>query len=37
MRGLFIKYYKYIIEKPRAVANKPSIFMFKRLRQVMFL
>jgi len=37
MRRLFIKYYKYIIEKIKAVADKLSIFIFKRLKQAMLL
>ena len=32
MRGLFIKYYRHIIEKKGAVGDEPSIFIFKRLR-----
>jgi len=37
MRGLPIKYCKYIIEKIGAVMDKPNTFMFKRLRQAMLL
>jgi len=33
MHGLPIKYCRHIIEKTGAVADKPSTFMFKRLRQ----
>jgi len=32
MRGLPIKYYRYIIKKIKAVADEPSTFVFKRLR-----
>jgi len=32
MRGLPIKYYRYIIEKTEAVADEPNTFMFERLR-----
>jgi len=37
MRKLFIKYYRYIIEKAEAVANKPSTFIFKKLKQAVLL
>ena len=37
MRGLSIKYYRYVIEKIKAVTDKPSTFMFERLKQVMLL
>jgi len=37
MRGLLIKYYRHIIEKIEAVADEFSTFVFKRLRQAVFL
>ena len=33
MRGLPIKYYMYAIEQTGAVADKPSTFVFKRLKE----
>ena len=32
MRGLTIKYYKYIIEKIEAIVDKLSTFIFKKLK-----
>jgi len=32
MRGLFIKYYRHIIENTRAVVDKPNTFVFKKLK-----
>jgi len=37
MRGFPIKYYRHIIEKTGAVADEPSTFIFKRLRQAILL
>jgi len=37
MRGLPIKYRKYIIEKTEAVADEPSTLMFKRLKEAIEL
>jgi len=37
MRGLPIKYCRYIIEKIEVIANEPSTFVFRRLRQAMLL
>ena len=33
MRGLFIKYYRYVIEKTEAIADEPNTFIFERLKQ----
>ena len=33
MRGLPIKYYRYAIEQIGAVVDKPSTFIFKRLKE----
>jgi hypothetical protein len=33
VRGLPIKYYRHIIEKIGAVADKPSTLIFKRLKE----
>ena len=33
MRGLPIKYYRYAIEQIEAVVDKPSTFVFKRLKE----
>ena len=33
MRGLPIKYYRYAIEQTGAVVDKPSTFVFKRLKE----
>jgi len=35
VRGFPIKYYRHIIEKIGAVADKPYTFIFKKLKQVM--
>ena len=37
MRGLLIKYYRYIIEKTGAVIDKPSTLIFKRLKEAVEL
>ena len=37
MRGLPIKYRRYVIEKIGAVADKPSTLMFKRLKEAIEL
>ena len=37
MQRLFIKCYRYIIEKIKAVADKFSIFIFKRLKKAVEL
>ena len=37
MRGLPIKYRRHIIEKTRAVADKPSTLIFKRLKEAIEL
>jgi len=37
MQGLPIKYYRHIIEKIGAVADKPSTHMFKRLKEAVEL
>jgi hypothetical protein len=37
MRGLPIKYYRYIIEKTGVVADEPSTFVFKRLKEAVEL
>ena len=35
--GFFIKYYRHTIEKTKAVVDELNIFIFKRLKQAMFL
>ena len=37
MRGLPIKYRRYIIEKTGAVADEPSTLIFKRLKEAVEL
>ena len=37
MRGLPIKYYRYIIEKIGALKDKFSTFIFKRLKKIIEL
>ena len=37
MRGLPIKYRRYIIEKTGAVADKPSTLIFERLKEAIEL
>jgi len=37
MRRLPIKYHRYIIEKTEAVVDELSIFIFKRLKEVIEL
>ena len=37
IRGLPIKYYRYAIEQTGAVADKPSTFVFKRLKEAVEL
>jgi len=37
MQGLPIEYCKHVIEKTKAIVNKPSIFMFKRLKMAIKL
>ena len=37
MRGLPIKYYRHVIEQTGAVIDKPSTFIFKRLREAVEL
>ena len=37
MRGLSIKYYRYVIEQIGAVVDKPSTFIFKRLKEAIEL
>ena len=37
MRGLPIKYYRYTIEQIGAVVDKPSTFVFKRLKEAVEL
>ena len=37
MRGLPIKYYRYIIEQIGAVIDEPSTFVFKRLKEAIEL
>jgi hypothetical protein len=33
MRGLPIKYYRHVMEQTGAVIDKPSTFVFKRLKE----
>ena len=37
MRGLSIKYYRYIIEEIGAVVDEPSTLIFKRLKEAVEL
>ena len=37
MRGLPIKYYRYVIEQTGAVVDKPSTFIFERLKEAVEL
>ena len=37
MRGLPIKYYRYIIEKTGAAVDEPSTIIFKRLKEAIEL
>ena len=37
MRGLPIKYYRYAIEQTGAVVDKPSTFVFERLKEAVEL
>ena len=37
MQSLPIKYYRYIIEQIEAVVDKPSTFIFKRLKEAVEL
>jgi hypothetical protein len=37
MRGLPIKYYRHVIEKTGAIADKPRTLIFKRLKEAVEL
>ena len=37
MRELLIKYYRHVMEKTEAVADKPSTLIFKRLKKAVEL